>query len=146
LAGATFNTAILGTQQDRRHKSVHRDTANAATKHVTQDAHVKIFPKTRSWKNKKQHAVRCNYVHIEVNGSKSTVQHTVGVLREQYNQFIADRKGKPSWSTKAVVHIVRKIDHQDVISSGILTDEFPDKHPCEGTKQGSFFLEETTEA
>jgi len=35
LAGATTNTDILGTQQERRHKLVHRDAANAATKHMT---------------------------------------------------------------------------------------------------------------
>jgi len=53
LVGATFNTEILGTQQERRHKLVHRDAANAATKHMTQDAHLKIIRKTGSWKNMK---------------------------------------------------------------------------------------------
>jgi hypothetical protein len=35
LVGATSNTEILGTQQDRRHKLLHCDAANVATKHMT---------------------------------------------------------------------------------------------------------------
>jgi hypothetical protein len=35
LAGATSNTEILGDQQERRHQLIHRDAANAATKHMT---------------------------------------------------------------------------------------------------------------
>jgi len=70
LAGATTNTDILGTQQEHRHKLVHRDAANAATRHMTQDAHLKIVRKTGSRKNKKQHVVGCEYIHIEANGSQ----------------------------------------------------------------------------
>jgi len=73
LAGASSNTDILGTQQERRHNLVHRDTANAAPKHMTQDAHLKIVRKTGSSKNKKQHAVGCEYIHIEAKGGKLTV-------------------------------------------------------------------------
>jgi len=54
LAGATSNTKILAKQQERRQKLVHRDAANAATKHITQDAHLKIIRKTGSGKNQKQ--------------------------------------------------------------------------------------------
>jgi len=57
LARATSNTELLGTQQQCRHKSGHRDAANVATKHMTQDAYSKIVRKTGSSKNKKQHAV-----------------------------------------------------------------------------------------
>jgi hypothetical protein len=53
LAGATLNTELLGTQQERRHKLVHHDAANVATKHMTQDSHLKIVRKTGSSKNKK---------------------------------------------------------------------------------------------
>jgi len=59
LVGATANTELLGTQQEHRHKLVHRDAANVATNHMTQDAHLKIVRKTGSSKNKKQHAVGC---------------------------------------------------------------------------------------
>jgi hypothetical protein len=59
LAGATSNPDMLGTQQERKHKLVHRNAANVATTHMTQDAHLKIVHKTGSSKNKKQHAVGC---------------------------------------------------------------------------------------
>jgi hypothetical protein len=65
LAVATTNTDILGTQPERKYKLVHRDGADAATKHMTQDAHLKIVCKTGSRRNKKQHAVGCEYIHIE---------------------------------------------------------------------------------
>jgi hypothetical protein len=73
LAGATSNTHILGTQQELRHKSVHRDPANAATKHMTHDAHLKIVLKTERRKNKKQHAVGCKCIQIEAIGGPLTV-------------------------------------------------------------------------
>jgi hypothetical protein len=73
LAGATSNTEILGTQQERRHKLVHRDAANVATNHMTQDAHLKIVRKPGSSKNKKQHAVGCQYILIEANSGQLTV-------------------------------------------------------------------------
>jgi hypothetical protein len=57
LAGATSNTDILGTQQERRNKLIHRNAANVATKHMTQDVYIKIVRTTGSSKNKKQHAV-----------------------------------------------------------------------------------------
>jgi len=68
LAGTTSNREILGTQQEHRHKWVHHDAANAATKHMTQDAHLKIVRMTGSSKNMKQHAAECEYIHIEANG------------------------------------------------------------------------------
>jgi len=69
-AGATSNTELLGTQQECRHKLVHRDAANVATKHMTQDAQLKIVRKTGSSKNKKQHAVGCRYILIVENGGQ----------------------------------------------------------------------------
>jgi len=73
LAGAPTNTDILCTQQEGRHKLVHRNAVNAATMHMTQDAHLKIVRETGSRKNKKQHAVGCEYIHLEVKGSQLTV-------------------------------------------------------------------------
>jgi len=73
LAGATSNTDILGTQQERRHKWVHHDASNAATKHMTQDAHSNIVCKTGSSKNQKQHAVGCEYIDIEAKGGYLTI-------------------------------------------------------------------------
>jgi hypothetical protein len=59
LVGATSNTEILGTQHERSQKLVHRDTTDAATKHMTQDSYLKIVCETGGSKIKKQHAVRC---------------------------------------------------------------------------------------
>jgi len=70
LAGATSNTDILGTQQECRHKLVHRDATNAATKHMTQDAQLKIVCKTGRRKNKKQHAEGCECIRIEAIGGQ----------------------------------------------------------------------------
>jgi len=72
LAGATSNTELLGTQQERRHRLVHRDAANVATKHLTQDAHLKIVRKTGSSKIMEQHAVGCKYILIVANGGQLT--------------------------------------------------------------------------
>jgi len=72
LAGATSNTEFLGTQQERRHMLVYRNAANVATKHMTQDAHLKIVRKTGTSKNKKQHAVGCKYILIVANGGQLT--------------------------------------------------------------------------
>jgi GTP cyclohydrolase III len=73
LAGATSNTESLATQQERRHKLVHRDAANVATKHMTQDAHLKIVRKTGTSKTKKQHAAGCEFIQIEENGRQLTI-------------------------------------------------------------------------
>ena len=64
---------ILGTQQERRQKIVHRDAADAATKHMTQDAHLKIVRKTGSRRNKLQYAVGCEYLHIDAIGGQLAV-------------------------------------------------------------------------
>jgi len=72
LAGATSKKELLGKQQERRHKLVHRDATNVATKHMTQDAHLKMVRKTGSSKNKKQHAVGCEYIFIVANGGQLT--------------------------------------------------------------------------
>jgi hypothetical protein len=73
LAGATPNADILDTQQERRHKLVHRDAADAATKHMTQVAHLKIVRKTSSRRNKKQHAVECQSIHSDAISGQLTV-------------------------------------------------------------------------
>jgi hypothetical protein len=73
LAGATSNTEIHGTQQERRHTVVHRDAADAATKPMTQDAHLKIFRRTGSGRNNKQHVVGCECIQIDAIGGQLTV-------------------------------------------------------------------------
>jgi len=73
LVGATSNTQILDTQQERTHKLVHRDADDAATKHMTQDAHLKFVRKTGRRRNSKLHAVECEYIHIDAIGGQLTV-------------------------------------------------------------------------
>jgi hypothetical protein len=146
FAGATSNTEVLGTQQERRHKLVHLDAANVATKHMTQDPHLKIVRKTGSSKNKDRHAVGCEYIIIEANGGQLTVYRTAGVCRELCNEFIAARNGKPPWSTKTFVRKVRAIEHHDEVSSGMFADDFPNKRPREWTKQALITLVQATEA
>jgi len=73
LAGATSNTDNLGTLQECRHKLAHRDAANAATNHMTQDAHLKIVRKAGSRNNEQQHAVGCESIHIEAISGQLTV-------------------------------------------------------------------------
>jgi len=73
LAGNTSNTSLIGTPQERRHHSVHRDAADAATRNMTQDAHLHIVRETGSSKNKQQHTVGCNYMHIVVNSRQLIV-------------------------------------------------------------------------
>jgi len=135
LAGATSNTEILGTQQECRPKLGRRDAAKEATKHMTQDAHLKVVRKTGSSKNEEQHAVGCEYSLNEANGGQLTVLPTAVVRRELHNEFISAGKGNPAWSTKAYVRTVHEIEHHDVVISGIFADEFPDKRPREWTKQ-----------
>jgi hypothetical protein len=73
LAGVSSNTSLISTQQERRDQLIHDDAADAATKHMTQDAHLKIIRKTGSSTNKKQHAVGCEYLHAVVNGCQLTI-------------------------------------------------------------------------
>jgi hypothetical protein len=112
---------------------------------MTQDAHLKIVRKTGSRRNKKQHAVGCEYINIDVIGGQLPVYRTAGAHRGLCNEFIPARNGKPPRSTKAIVRTVREIEHLDVVSSGIFADEFSDKRPCEWTKQALITLEKATQ-
>jgi len=82
LAGALSNTSFIGTQQECRHQLVYREAAEAATKQITQDGHLKIIRKTGSSTNMKQHAVGCEYLHTMVNSGQLTVKQTASLLRE----------------------------------------------------------------
>ena len=113
---------------------------------MTQDAHLKKVRKTGSSKNKKQHAIGCESIHICVDDSQLRMGQTAGVYRELRDQCIASRNGKPPWSTKAFVRTVHEIEHHDVISSGIFADEFRYKRPWEWTKPARKILEEATES
>jgi len=146
LMATSPNASLTGKQQQCRHQLVHHDGANATTQNMTQDAHLKIVRKTRSSKNRKQHAIGCEYIHIEVNGHQLTVSRTTGIGRELCDQCIAVRNSKPPLSTTAFVRTVCKFKHHDVVSSLIFTDEFRDNHPQQWNKQALIRLEEATDA
>jgi len=131
LAGATSNTAIIGTQEECRHQLAHHDAPNAATKHMTQDAHFNIVHMTASSKNMKQHAVGCDYIHIAVNSDWPTAYRTAAVCREVRELLIAACNGKPPCSITAFVHTDGEIENHDIVSTGIFTDEYSDEHPRE---------------
>jgi len=97
LAGDTSNTSLFGTQQECRYQLVHCDTADAACRNMTQEAQLQIVCETGSTKNKQQHTVGCEYMHIMLYGRQSTVEHTAGVRRELLDQFLAARYRKPPW-------------------------------------------------
>jgi hypothetical protein len=59
----------------------------------------------------------------------------VRAQRELRKEIIAARNGNLSWLTKAFIRTVHEIEYHDVVSSAIFTEEFPDKHPHEWTKQ-----------
>jgi hypothetical protein len=57
--GASLNAPLGETQQQCRHQFVDFAAAIEATENITQDAHLQKVSKTRSRKNKKQHASGC---------------------------------------------------------------------------------------
>jgi len=145
LADATSTMAIIGTKQECRHQLVHRNAANACTNYMTQDTMFKIVCKTGSSKNTKQPAVCCECIYSMVNSCRLNLYHTAGVHRELRDQFITANNWKPTWPSKAFLRTVCEIEHHDVVSSGILAHDFPDKHPCKWTGQALITLEEATE-
>jgi len=62
--GASRNTPLCETQQQRRHQLVHCNAAIVATENISKDAHSNKVRKTGSIKNKKQHAIGCELIHI----------------------------------------------------------------------------------
>jgi hypothetical protein len=54
-SGASCNALLRNTQQQRKHKLVHRHAAIVATKNMTQDPHLPEIRTTQSSHNKKQH-------------------------------------------------------------------------------------------
>ena len=112
---------------------------------MTLDEHLNILHKTGSSKNKNQDAIGCEYSQLEVDGSQLIIYLAAGVHRELRDQFIAARNGRFPWSAKGFIITVREIEHQDVVSSGLVIEELSDNNPWEWTKQASTTLEEATE-
>jgi hypothetical protein len=71
--GVSADKSPNGTQQEHCHKLVHHDDSNAPSMHMPQYPPSKIFPKTGSSKNKKQHPIGRDYIYTVVNGHQITV-------------------------------------------------------------------------
>jgi hypothetical protein len=84
---------LLGTMKECGDKIVHCEAAKAATKHMTQDTHLKIFHKTGSRTNKIQPTVGCDHPYTVLNGRLLTISQTAGVRRELRDKFILARNG-----------------------------------------------------
>ena len=97
--GRSSNTSLLGPQQEPRHQIVNRDTANKATKHMTQDGHSKIICKTRSSENINLHAIAGELVNTVVMSRQLTEWSIAGVPRVLWDQCTTACNGKSvSWT------------------------------------------------
>jgi hypothetical protein len=130
-ACASSYVPLAETQLQRSHQLVHRDAVIVATENMAQDAHSKKVRKTGRSNNRQQHAIRCEYLYIDIEGSQLTIYYTARVCRELHVQYIAAWNVTPPWSTKALIRTVREIEHHNVVSSGIYVGEFRDKGPRE---------------
>jgi hypothetical protein len=79
----------------------------------------------------KRHAVRCEYMHIKVNGRQITIHRTGGVHSEPGDESIAARHSTSPCCTKGYVHTVQEVEHHDVICSVTFLEALTDKRPCE---------------
>ena len=129
MMGASSTTWPTETQLQCRHHIVQGDAANAATKNMTQHAEFKMFRKTRCSNDEKQHLIRYEYIHSEVDVRQLTIWHTAGVCRELHDKFIGTSTRKPGWSTKALICTVRTIKHHQVGGCGFFGPKSSEKRP-----------------
>jgi len=106
---------------------------------------LKIVRKTGSSNDILQHAIGCEWLHINITGSQLRIYSTAGEGRELRVEYLAACNRKPPWSTKAFARTGRDIEQHDVVSSRISVDEFRDKGPQEWTNQALNTLEKATE-
>jgi len=128
------NQSLHGTQEHCRHQVDHRGGANEATMKMTRVAHVNTVHRSGRSKNMKQHALGCEYIQIKADSRQFTPRPTAGTRRDPCGQLIAAGHRKPPWSTTAFVCTFWKMNHQDVVNSGFVTEKFHDKCPQEWTK------------
>jgi len=144
MTGAFSNAPPPETHHQCRPHLGHCNAANAATGNTTQYTRFKNIGNSTSSENQKQHEIGCECIHIVLGGCELTVQYKSGVRREEHDQFITARNGKPPMSTKAFVRADGDIKHHVVVSSGIFGDEFQETHPGEWTEQAWRILEDAT--
>jgi len=146
LTDPSSNVSVTATQQQSRHQLVHLNTANAGSGNMTQYGHIKMGYTMRSCKNRKQHVIRCEYIHIEVDSHQLTVQYTAGFRGELCNQLRAARNGKSLWSIMACDHTVCEMNYYDIVSTRNFADNICDTRHWEWMKQLLNTLEKATEA
>jgi len=144
--GASIHPLPSKTQLQRGEQLVQRDAAIVASTNMTQDAHLKTVCKTRSSSNQKPHAMGCESILINVNDCHPTILCTDGEYRELCYQFIAVDNGKRSWSMKAVVHTVRRIENHDDLCRGNLTNKCCDRRLRQCTNQEAKNLDKANES
>jgi len=71
--GDSSNAPLADTQQQRRHQLVHRNAAIAATENMAHDADFKIVCITGRSNDKTQHAIGCDYLHIDAESGQLTI-------------------------------------------------------------------------
>ena len=142
---ASFNMPPARTQLQYRHHFVHCGTANTAIDNMTLDKQYTLVHTTRSNKNKEQHDIGCQFIHSEADSRKLSIYYTAGVRRQLRNQFIAACNGEYLWLTKGFASTVHKIEHLDVVSSGLFADIVNDQHPREWREEALTTLEEATQ-
>jgi len=125
---ASSNTPPVENQLQCRHHSFHRDAAKAATYNLTLQIQLKVVHKTGHRTNRNPHAMEFKCSSLEVENHQASILHFTGVCREPCDQFLGARNCRPAWSTGVSVPTVRKIKCHDIVSSGIFTKEFSDKH------------------
>ena len=81
-----------------------------------------------------------------VDDCEQTIELTAGIRTELRNHFFGAHYGTLSSSTMAFVPTVHEIEHHQVASSEIFTEEFFDQHHQEGMTQASITIEEVTDA
>ena len=143
--GASSNAPPAETPQQCRYWLLHCDAVNVVSANMTQDAHLRLVCDTGSSKNKKQHALGCEWINIEIDSHHLMIYCTAGGHRELCEQFIDAHFRKLPLLTKAFVRTVHGIKHHHVISSRMFADKVYDMSPREWTKQDVKALEEVTE-
>jgi hypothetical protein len=88
-------------------------------KNMTLDTHLKMELRTGSRKNMKHHAIGCEWIHIKVDGSHLPIGCTAGICKDFGDQSIATSNGNPVWPTLYSLSTCLRIEHYDVVCSGI---------------------------
>jgi len=73
MTGASTKASPGEIQQQHRHHFVDRITAIVATENMTQDEHLNTLCESGSSKNKKQHMMECESIHIDVHDGQLTI-------------------------------------------------------------------------